>query len=204
MVCESLSSGRLYVKNEADPSSFSLAANIDARQAILFFDASSRGPEARKNAGEIDLLRTEIENQLRVHFPNLKIEEGKRPKGNTLQLGVRKNNPRTSYDVAENREDHEKVINVVETVVSRLGLKRSTISRSHTVFYTGRLFGPLPSDHELVVTVGIADWPLVPIDVTSCSSQYSELQRKIVDELELKLQAAFGKERAWVRLGSRK
>jgi hypothetical protein len=204
MVCDPLSSGRLYVRNEADPPGFSLAVNFDARRGVVFFDVSSIGPEANKSAPEIDVLRTEIENQLQTLSPDVKTEEGKRPKGTTLQLGVRKKNSKTSYEAPENREDYEKAIEVIDAVVSRYGFNRSTPTRYHTVFYTGRLFGPRPSDHELVVYAGIADWPLVPIDVTAYSPQYSELQREIADELEQKLQAVFGKDRAWVRWGSRK
>jgi hypothetical protein len=123
-------------------------------------------------------------------------------KGKTLQLGVRKRNSKTSYEEPENREDYEKVIKVIEAVVSQLGMKRASSSRSSTVFYTGKLFGPYPSNHELVVEVDIADWPLVPIDITSYSPEYSELQRRIADELEQALQTTFGKERAWLRWGS--
>ncbi len=204
MVCDPLSSGRLYVKNEADPPGFSLSVNFDARRGVVFFDASSIGPEANKSAPEIDVLRTEIENQLQTVFPDVRTEEGKRPKGTTLQLGVRKKNSKTSYETPENRSDYEKAIEAIDAVVSRYGFKRSTPTRYRTVFYTGRLFGPRPSDHELVVYAGIADWPLVPIDVTAYSPQYSELQREIADELEQKLQAVFGEDRAWVRWGSRK
>jgi hypothetical protein len=203
-VCDSLSNGRLYVRDEADPRGFSLVANFDARLATLFFSVSSEGPDASKNASEIDLLRTEIVDQLHKFFPDVKIAEGKRPKGTTLQLGVSKYNSSTSYQAAENQDDFEKAVHVVEAVVTQHGLKRSTPYRNYVVFFTGRLFGPLSSDHELVVSVGIADWPLVPINVTAYSSQYYGLQRQVVDELELKLQAAFGKERAWVRWGSRK
>ena len=204
MVCDPLSGGRLYVKSEADPPGFSLSVNFDADRAVVFFDASSIGPEAIKSTPEIGLIRTEVENQLQALFPNLKTEEGKRPKGTTLQLGVRKKNSKTSYEAPENREDYEKAVEVIDAVVARYGFKRSTPTRYHTVFYTGRLFGPRPSDHELAVSAGIADWPLVPIDVTAYSPKYSELQREIADELEQKLQAAFGKDRAWVRWGSRK
>ena len=204
MVCDPLSSGRLYVKDEADPRFFSLAANFDPRRGLVFYDVSSMGQKAHDSARQIDLLRTEIENQLQTIFPNLKTEEGKHPKGTTLQLGVRKKNSNTSYRSPENQEDYEKAVEVIEAVVSRLGLKRSVFPRFGTVFYTGRLFGPYPSDHELVVQVGIADWPLVVIDITSYSAQYSELQRRIADELEPELQAVFGEERAWIRWRSRR
>ena len=199
MVCDPLTNGRLYVKNEDNPSSFALAVYLDDHQSSIFYDLSSIGTEANKNAPEIETLQTEIKNQFQTLFPDVKIEKGKRHRGKTMQLGVRKNNSETTYDAQENQDDYDEAIKVIASVVSKHGFKQSTSGRNYVVFFTGKLFGPRPSDHELVVSAGIADWPLVPIDVTAYSPEYSELQRQIVDELEQNLQTVFGKERAWVR-----
>lgn len=110
MICDPLSKGRLYVKNEADPSSFALVANLDVKQGTIFYDASSIGHDADKNASDIDMLQTEIERQLQTHFSNVKIEKGKRPRGATVQLGVRKKNSGTSYKAQENQDDYDKAI----------------------------------------------------------------------------------------------
>jgi hypothetical protein len=206
MVCDPFSSGRLYVKNQARPEDFSLAVNFDFDRALLFFDVSSVGIKADNIPNEINSLRAEIETNLQNLFPKLTIEESKRPKAYTLQLGVGK---RDSPTASDNQKDYEKAIDVIQSVVSRYGLKRFTSPQANSAifrdyFYTGKLFGPLPSDHEFVVWVGFADWPLVPIEVTSYSPQYSGLQRKIVDELEIALKNAFGDDRAWIRWGSRK
>jgi len=196
VVCDPLSSGRLYVRNKVNPLDFALVVNFDAFRGVIFFDARSVGPET--NAREIDLLSTEIEHQLQMLYPNVKTEKGRAPEGTTISLGVSKRNSYTSYDPGT-RAEYEEAVKVVEAVVSRLGLKLATTSRLETVFCMGRLFGPRPTDRELVVNVQIADSPLVRIAVTSYSPQYSELQRKIIDDLKQELQATFGKERAWVR-----
>jgi hypothetical protein len=192
-----LSLGRLYVKNKGRHSDFALVVNFDFDRRLVFFDISSRGPEAKNNAPEIKLLRNAIENKLQTLFPGVKIAAGKLPRRSTIQLGVRKKNAQTAYQSPENQEDFRKAISVIDTIVSRHGLQRSTSGR-RVVFYAGQLFGPLPRDHDLVVDVDIADWPLVAIDITSSSIQYSELQHTIAGELERALQTEFGK-RAWVR-----
>lgn len=205
-VCDPLSSGRLYVISEDQPRELAIAVNFDADRRVVFFDVSSLGfgPGSRNRAGEIDLIRAEIEDRLKTLFPQVKSEGGKLPRGYTLHLAIGKKNSNTSYLSEENREDYEKAVRVIESAVSRFGLKRFTYSEHWNVFYKGRLFGPGPSDHELVVQVFIADWPLVPIEVTSYAPQYSELQREIVDALERELESAFGEDRAWTRWGSRR
>jgi len=232
-VCDPLSSGRLYVKNEAAPPGFSLAVNFDPRRGILFFDLSSRGGQADKNTHEISLIRTDIENRLKTLFPDIKAEEAKQPKPRkTLQIAVRKKTSKASYDVPENQEDYNedynKAVTVIGTVVSRFGLQRLTPSHfimevyrvrvngrrldsestayvhSSTFFYRGRLFGPRPLDRELTVHVSGSGGPFVYVDITSYSAEYLELQRNIADELEQELQATFGKKRAWLRWGSRR
>ncbi len=132
-VCDPLSNGRLYVKNEADPQAFYLAVNFDHVRSLVFFDVSSVGPKAKENTPKIDRLHIEIENRLQTLFPILEIEEGMRSKIKTLQLGVGKRNSNTSSEEPENREDYEKAIKVVESVVSQLGIKRASSSRSHTI-----------------------------------------------------------------------
>ena len=199
VVCDSLANGRLYVRNMADHFEFSLAVNFDAERAVLFFDISCVGPAAKVSASEIALLRTEVESRLQALSPAVKTEKTKKPKGTTLLLGVWKKNSNTSYITPENWEDYKTAKRIVEGVATRFGLKMATFSRPRTVYYSGRLFGPSPADHELVVGVDVADSPLVPIDVTSYSEQYSALQLRIIDELERELQAAFGEERASVR-----
>lgn len=194
-VCDSLSSGRLYAKSGIDPYHFSLVANYDAHERTLFFSVRSAGSEASRMAGEVDLLKTEIENQLRSLFPDLKVQEAREPERKRVQLGVSISSSRNSYETKENMQDYEKAVHVIESIVSPMGLKRAApLSRCSTVFYTGRLFGPLVYDRELAVTVSFGDWPLIPMNVTS-SPEYSEMQQKIVEELELKLQEAFGMER---------
>ena len=227
-VCDPLSSGRLYVKDEADPPGFSLAVNFNPLRGILFFDVSSRSDHADMNTHEISLIRSDIENRLKTLFPAIQAEEAKRSKGKTLQIAVRKKNSKASYDAPEHQEDYNKAVAVIGTVASRFGLQRLTPSHfiieayrarlygrqldsestayvhSSTVFYRGRLFGPRPLDRELTVHVSGSGGPFVYVDITSNSAEYFELQRNIADELEQELQAAFGKERAWLRWGSRR
>lgn len=196
ITCDSVSTGRLYSKSQTEPFELTLTVNFDAQRAVVFFDIQTRGPKASKMEHEVDIIRSEIENKLQNKYPDLKINSAKHERQQFIQLGVWKKKSNTSYLDSENRADYYKALNIIDRIMVKNRMKRAQSTHpTWVIYYTGRLFGPHASDHELIVGIDIADSPLVPITIERFTPEYAELQGTIASEVESELEAEFGKER---------
>lgn len=200
VVCDSLSSGRLYAENEKEVAALSLIVNFDPEKHVLFFDVRTVGPPTGEKKPVVDGMRYELENRLRKEFPALALVEAKHPKReSSIQLGLRKKYSNLSYQDQKNRDDYDRAVEVISEVAVLHGMKQMVPRSTYTVYSIGRLFGPEPWDRELVMTVSIADWPLVAIDIDCFSPSYKPMQRTLATEVVNRLKAEFGAHRAWVR-----
>ncbi len=200
MVCDSLSSGRLYAENEKHTDSLSLIVYFDPKKRVLFFDVRMIGPPLEEKAPIADSVRYELENRLRKEFPGLDLVEAKHPKReSSTQLGIKKKYSNLSYADQKNRDDYDRAVQVVNQVAAEHGMKQMVPRSTYTAYSIGRLFGPKPWNRELVMTVSIADWPLVAIDIDCFSPSYKQLQRALAIEVVNRLKAEFGAHRVWER-----
>jgi hypothetical protein len=200
LVCDSLSSGRLYAENGNPYEGVSLIGNFDPERMVLFFDVRAMVPPNTEKARIVDSLRNELENRLEKEFPNIALSETKHPKRkSSVQLGVKKKNSKLSCHAGENRGDYDRAVTVIGEAAAKHGMKTTT-THSETVHYSiGRLYGPRPWNRELVMEVSIADWPLVAIDIDCYSPSYQGLQQTLAHEVISRLKAEFGAHRAWIR-----
>ncbi len=200
MVCDSLSSGRLYAENEKHAGTLSLIVNFDPEKRVLFFDVRTVGPPTGEKKPVVDSMRYELENRLRKEFPGIDLAAAQHPRReSSIQLGVRKKYSNLSYQDQKNRDDYDRAVEVISEVAAGHGMKQMAPRSTYIVYSVGRLFGPEPWDRELVMTVSIADWPLVAIDIHSFSPTYKQLQRTLATEVVNRLKAEFGAHRAWER-----
>jgi hypothetical protein len=194
-VCEPLSSGRLY--GGGWPSGFSFVARLDLEQGRLLYDIRStdinREPSRQK---DVDSLRDELTKELRVRFPSLKIDTATLPRRDSIRLAVYKTKSLTSYRDPENQRDFERAKVLISETAAKFGMKHE---QSLNVFYLGALLGPNPYDREITISIGIADSPLVIINVYRNSDEFSETQKLIAKDVERRLQAEFGTDRAGLR-----
>jgi hypothetical protein len=195
-VCDPLSKGRLYVKDESSRGGISLSTNFDSTQSSLFYEvrAFSLGGEPKEKK-TVDALQDELQKALRATYPSLEINDTKPPRSKTIQLGIWKKEPFTSYNSEANQDDYAAALEIIDGVATRNGLQRF----SKSIYYEGRLFGPTPYDRELVLNIGIADSPLVAVSIDCYSAEKSARQKFLAKEIEQGLQKKFGTSRAAIR-----
>jgi len=198
VICDSLSKGRVYAVIGANPQQLSLTASFDILHSSFLYDVrttSFGSDRGRLKTKEVDELRAELQEMLQKNFPSIEITSAAYPKSKQIRLGVWKKKPFTSYRDKPHQDDYNTALGIVAKHAMNMGMHQV----SESMYSSGRLFGPNPYDRDFVVSVGIADSPLVVINIFCRSSECVEQQRLLADELEKRLREQFGNERASIR-----
>jgi len=193
-VCDSITEGRIYKSPET---SLSLLARYDQANGKVLYEVRTydvgRGESGPQ---KVDAVRTELFDELRKTFPSISIAHAGIPSQRAISLGVSKRNSFTSYRDPQNQGDIEAAKRVVAEAATSFGLKKY---ESSDVYYSGGLLGWPPYGRELVVSVGVADDPLVSVTIVRSSDRYADLQQKVATEIEHRLKEQFGPNRAGQR-----
>ena len=193
-VCDPIAEGRVYRGLE---NSLSLLARFDQTNSQLLYEVRTYDV-GRGEAGpqQVDAVRAQFFEELRTAVPTMSIARVGIPSQRSISLGVSKRNSFTSYRDSQNQGDIDAAKRVVAEAATSLGLKKY---ESSDVYYSGGLYGWPPYARELVVSVGVADDPLVMVRVTRSSDRFADMQQKLAAEIERRLKAQFGSDRAGQR-----
>jgi hypothetical protein len=196
IICDPLSKGRVYVVTEENSLNLSLTTSFDLLRSSLLYDVRTTSIGGKlKTKKEVDELIAELREVLQKNFPSIEITSTSYPSSKQVGLGVWKKEPFTSYQDKPNQVDYNVALGIVAKQAANMGMYQI----SESMYGAGRLFGPSPYDRDFVVSVGIADDPLVVISIYCHSSECVEQQRLLANELEQKLREVFGKDRASIR-----
>ena len=208
--CESLSQGRVYrlptsVRLERQRGNLALTANFDpSRFEVFYAIETSGGPGDPLNVEEVDSLKEELQHILRSKYPNVTIDDAERLRHSRVRIWVSKKDG-GSYSDKANQNDFRKAKAIVREIALREGLheysyagpqKYSDGSEIGATFYKGRLYGPYVYDREMIVSVSIADSPLVSAQILA-SPRYLDLQSRLAAQIEMTFKETFGDKRVW-------
>lgn len=200
-ICEPLSTGRLYKDRRLYeggwPTGLSLMARLDLEKGELLYDIRVADLNRKPSEPErVDALRDTLKKELRARFTALRIEQVSAPSRDKIDVVAYKRNRFTSYRDAENQRDYERAIVLVKEAATKFNLKHSEVFRYH---YLGNLLGPNPFDRELIVSVRIADSPLIIVAIYRATEKYADLQQSLARDIEQRFRAEFGDDRARIR-----
>ena len=206
-VCDPLSVGRVYMPPDASPRgfpSFSLTASFDPKIPRLFYEVQTRAVNASPSLERtVDSIHNDLTSALGLMYPGLVIGKAERPSAAaSVKISVYKRSG-GSYKTPENEADYTRTLTIVDEIVSSRGLRRfasqSYLGLYSVYYYTGRPFGPGPSDRELSLRFGVYDTPLVSIEIVSYAAEYVDLGREIASALAQRLKIEFGDDRVAIK-----
>ena len=187
-VCDPIEQGRVYLQRSKGPES--LTVNFDAARSAVFFSTTGWSRDGRRG---VLALAADIRAALSERFPGAvavvfeEAHDWPAPLETTLFTISAPSGDELAVDVAEGAK--RTLSAIVEDVVRAHGLRADAGS---LIYYAGRRVGVSAAERDFVLSPTVESNATLRVGITRHSASFEALQRAVAQDLEGRLNAAFG------------